>query len=107
VQKVAVAVSPVFVVHAGQALRFRDLRHSDATWLIDDEVPPNMVQRVMGHEHVSTTLQLYVRRTEHRDRIRQALNTTIVTLDRVWWNCVLGGVVTGDIACRWSTNTVA
>lgn len=67
--------------HAGQALRFHDLRHSYATWLVDDEVPPNMVQRVMGHEHVSTTLQLYVRRTEHHDRIRQALNTTIVAPD--------------------------
>jgi integrase len=59
--------------HATGALRFHDLRHSYATWLVDDEVPPNMVQRVMGHEHVSTTLQLYVRRTEHHDRIREAL----------------------------------
>jgi hypothetical protein len=40
-----------------------------------------MVQRVMGHEHVSTTLQLYVRRTEHHDRIRKALSGTISTLD--------------------------
>jgi hypothetical protein len=30
----------------------------------------------MGHEHVATTLQLYVRRTEHHDRIRKALNGT-------------------------------
>lgn len=67
--------------HAGEALRFHDLRHSYATWLVDDEVPPNMVQRVMGHEHVSTTLQLYVRRTEHHDRIRRALGATIATLD--------------------------
>lgn len=36
-----------------------------------------MVQRVTGHEHVSTTLQLYVRRTEHHDRIRKALSGTI------------------------------
>lgn len=62
--------------HAGDALRFHDLRHSYATWLVDDEVPPNMVQRVMGHEHVAPTLQLYVRRSEHRDRIRKALNGT-------------------------------
>jgi integrase len=47
----------------------------------EDEVPPNTVQRLMGHEHVSTTLQLYVRRTEHHDRIRQALNTAIVVPD--------------------------
>jgi integrase len=69
------------VRHAGEALRFHDLRHSYATWLVDDEVPPNMVQRVMGHEHVSTTLQLYVRRTEHHDRIRRALGATISTPD--------------------------
>jgi integrase len=47
---------------AGTALRFHDLRHSYATWL-DDGVPPNMVQRVMGHETVTTTLQLDTRRT--------------------------------------------
>ena len=67
--------------HGGEALRFHDLRHSYATWLVDDEVPPNMVQRVMGHEHVSTTLQLYVRRTEHHERIRKALGGIISPLD--------------------------
>ncbi len=40
-----------------------------------------MVQRVMGHEHVSTTLQFYVRRTEHHDRIRKALGAAISTPD--------------------------
>ena len=40
-----------------------------------------MVQRVMGHEHVSTTLQLYVRRTEHHDRIRKALGGAMSTPD--------------------------
>jgi integrase len=40
-------------------LRFHDLRHSYATWLVDDGVPVNMVQRVMGHERSSTTLDLY------------------------------------------------
>jgi hypothetical protein len=39
-----------------------------------------MVQRVMGHDHVSTTLQLYVRSTEHHDRVRRALAATISTL---------------------------
>ncbi|WP_433787555.1 tyrosine-type recombinase/integrase [Actinomycetospora sp. CA-101289] len=58
---------------AGTGLRFHDLRHSYATWLVDDGVPPNMVQRVMGHENVTTTLQLYTRRTEHHDRILDAL----------------------------------
>ncbi|RIQ21047.1 tyrosine-type recombinase/integrase [Jiangella rhizosphaerae] len=40
-------------------LRFHDLRHSYATWLVSDGVPVNDVQRVMGHERPSTTLDLY------------------------------------------------
>ncbi|ALE85678.1 tyrosine-type recombinase/integrase [Pseudonocardia sp. HH130629-09] len=55
-------------------LRFHDLRHSYATWLVDDGVPPNMVQRVLGHEHASTTLDLYTRRTDNADRILRALD---------------------------------
>lgn len=64
--------------HAGQGLRFHDLRHSCATWLVDDEVPSNMVHWVMGHEHVSTRPCSSTFVTEHHDRIRQALNTAIV-----------------------------
>jgi integrase len=55
-------------------LRFHDLRHSYATWLVDDGVPPNMVQRVMGHERSATTLDLYTRRTDNSERILDALN---------------------------------
>ena len=58
--------------HGG--LRFHDLRHSYATWLVDDGVPPNMVQRVVGHERSSTTLDLYTRRTEDPSRILRALD---------------------------------
>ncbi|HWH99899.1 MAG TPA: tyrosine-type recombinase/integrase [Propionibacteriaceae bacterium] len=60
----------------GQAggLRFHDLRHFYATWLVDDGVPPNMVQRVMGHERATTTLDLYTRRTDNADRILEALS---------------------------------
>ena len=43
--------------HGG--LRFHDLRHSYATWLISDGVPINDVQRVMGHEQAFTTLNMY------------------------------------------------
>ena len=38
---------------AGKAvggMRFHDLRHSYASWLVTDGVPINLVQRVMGHE---------------------------------------------------------
>ena len=55
-------------------LRFHDLRHSYATWPVDDGVPPTMVQRVMGHERSSTTLDLYTRRTNNSDRILRALD---------------------------------
>ena len=41
------AVIQVARRHVG-GLRYRDLRHSYATWLVDDGVPPNMVQRVMA-----------------------------------------------------------
>lgn len=37
-------------------------------------MPPNMVQRVMGHERSSTTLDLYTRRTEDPTRILRALD---------------------------------
>ena len=40
-------------------LRFHDLRHSYATWLVSDGVPLNDIARVMGHEQISTTLDRY------------------------------------------------
>lgn len=59
--------------HCAGGLHFHDLRHSYATWLVDDGVPPTMVMRVMGHEKVTTTLELYARRTDDADRILRAL----------------------------------
>jgi integrase len=59
--------------HQTGGMRFHDLRHSYATWLVDDGVPVNMVQRVMGHERSLTTLDLYTRRTDNGDRILRAL----------------------------------
>jgi len=46
-------------VNAAGGIRFHDLRHSYATWLVSDGVPVNIVQKVMGHENASTTLNLY------------------------------------------------
>ena len=69
---------PAAIKHVSQSqdggLRYHDLRHSYATWLVDDGVPPNMVQRVMGHERSSTTLDLYTRRTDNSARILRALD---------------------------------
>lgn len=45
--------------HAAGGVRFHDLRHSYATWLVSDGVPVNVVQRLMGHEKASTTLDRY------------------------------------------------
>lgn len=47
------------VENAAGGLRFHDLRHSYATWLVSDGVPVNLVQKVMGHEQASTTLNRY------------------------------------------------
>lgn len=41
------------------AMRFHDLRHCYATWLVSDGVPINEVQRLLGHEQASTTLDRY------------------------------------------------
>lgn len=57
--------------HGG--LRFHDLRHSYGTWLADDGIVPNKLAKVMGHEDIATTMQLYVRRTEDHDAIRDLL----------------------------------
>jgi integrase len=43
--------------------------------VVDDGVPVNMVQRVLGHERAVTTLDLYTRRSDGEDRILQALGT--------------------------------
>jgi integrase len=53
------------------SLRFHDLRHSYATWLVSDGVPVNVVQRLMGHERASTTLNRYVHAPrDYDERVR-------------------------------------
>lgn len=53
------------------ALRFHDLRHCYATWLVTDGTPINLVQAVMGHEQASTTLDRYTHTPSgHGERIR-------------------------------------
>lgn len=59
------------VAHVAQqqvgGLRFHDLRHSYATWLVSRGVPINDVQRAMGHERASVTLDRYTHRSDHQD----------------------------------------
>jgi integrase len=59
--------------HSG--LRFHDLRHSYATWLISDGVPINDVQPVMGHEQASTTLNMYTYAASEHDRYQRVLGS--------------------------------
>jgi integrase len=40
-------------------MRFHDLRHSAATILISMGVPPNVVQDLLGHSDIATTLGIY------------------------------------------------
>ncbi|MEO3747056.1 tyrosine-type recombinase/integrase [Plantactinospora sp. B5E13] len=63
-------------------LRFHDLRHSYATWLVTDGVPINLVQRVMGHEQASTTLDRYTHTPDdYADRVRRTFADDPLTFD--------------------------
>ncbi|MGH3503668.1 MAG: tyrosine-type recombinase/integrase [Nocardioidaceae bacterium] len=62
------------VRHAHGGLRFHDLSHCYATWLVSSGLPVNVVQKVMGHEQPSTTLNLYTHApTDYYGAIRAAL----------------------------------
>lgn len=57
--------------HAGDGLRFHDLRHCYATWLISNGVPVNDVACLLGHSQISTTLNRYTHPSrEHHQRAR-------------------------------------
>jgi integrase len=42
-------------------MHFHDLRHSAATILLSMGVPPHMVQELLGHADIQTTLGIYGR----------------------------------------------
>ncbi|GIG90940.1 tyrosine-type recombinase/integrase [Plantactinospora endophytica] len=74
------------VAHVAQnavgGLRFHDLRHSYATWLVTDGVPVNLVQRVMGHEQASTTLNRYTHTPDdYADRVRRTFADDSLTFE--------------------------
>jgi integrase len=56
------------VKYAHGGIRFHDLRHSYATWLVSANVPINDVSAVLGHEQTSTTLDRYTHPSQDRDR---------------------------------------
>jgi hypothetical protein len=66
------AIAAVASEGAG-GMRFHDLRHAYATWLVTNGVPVNVVQRVMGHEQASTTLNRYTHTpVDYADRVLAA-----------------------------------
>lgn len=44
---------------AGLSDRFRVLRHTAASLMIQARYPPKMLQAIMGHASITTTLDLY------------------------------------------------
>jgi integrase len=60
-------------------LRFHDLRHSYATWLVSEGVPVNVVRTVMGHEQTSTTLDIYTHApSDYEARVLSAFERSAV-----------------------------
>ncbi|WP_281388940.1 tyrosine-type recombinase/integrase [Kribbella qitaiheensis] len=60
--------------HGDGGLRFHNLRHSYASWLITSGVPVPDMQRVMGHERATTTLAIYTHvQGDSQERILDAL----------------------------------
>lgn len=52
--------------------RFHDLRHTAATWMLNNGVPLDVIQKVLGHENIETTMK-YAHRS-NQDKVK-ALNT--------------------------------
>lgn len=50
-------------------MRFHDLRHSFASYLVSSSVPINTVSQMLGHSKISTTLDIYT----HTDTMSQAI----------------------------------
>jgi hypothetical protein len=45
-------------------LRFHDLRHTHATWMIAKQVPPTAVARRLGHANPVITMMVYAHVTQ-------------------------------------------
>lgn len=53
-------------------LRFHDLRHSSASFLLHMQVPPLEVARILGHSSVTTTFTIYAHALEEQTSPRAA-----------------------------------
>ena len=58
------------VIHydLGIKFNFHSLRHTHATMLIESGVSPKAVQKRLGHDRITTTLQTYVHNTEDMEQ---------------------------------------
>ena len=48
-------------------LRFHDLRHTKGTVLANAGVPPQIIQRRLGHSRIGVTMDLYAHKTPGQD----------------------------------------
>lgn len=48
-------------------IRFHDLRHTFATLSLELRVPPKTIQKILGHQSIKTTLDLYAHVTEEME----------------------------------------
>lgn len=64
---------PTAVVEASvPRLRFHDLRHSSASFLLHMGIPPLEVARILGHSSVTTTMTIYAHAIEEQTSPRAA-----------------------------------
>ena len=71
---------PTAMVEAGlPRLRLHDLRHSSASFLLHNKIPPLEVARILGHSSVTTTMTIYAHAIEEQtsQRAAQVMNDAL------------------------------
>jgi integrase len=73
-------------------LRFHDLRHSSASFLLHMGVPPLEVARILGHSSVTTTMTIYAHAIEEQTspRAAQVMNDALRRTDAKHFSAVNG-----------------
>lgn len=59
-------------LHPNPVMRFHDLRHWYATYLLDQGVPLATVSKLLGHSKVTTTLGVYTHAVDESDHLAAA-----------------------------------
>ena len=61
-------------------IRFHDLRHSFATYLVTNGVPINIVSQILGHSKISTTFDIYTHTDFEMQKVAfDCINNVVVT----------------------------